>query len=127
MKVFGMDCILDGELLSPSVSGLKEHIYVVWDIPVYRGKDLTKEMYATRLAILARYWSDFKSTGRIRIRHNLHAIGLYTLDQIDGMIKLCDGKFLEGIVAKDLTSTLEWSRIKQVDTTSQLKWRAKSS
>jgi len=119
MKIFGLDCIFDGELCK--IKGKLN--FIIWDVPVWRGKDLTQEMYATRLAILSKYWSDFKETGRIRVRHNVWIAGIYTLSQLDSLILHCDKKLIEGVVAKDLRSTMAWSRVGQMECTRMLKYR----
>lgn len=122
-KVFGMDSVLDGELMLPSKESGKAPWFVIWDIPVHQGRDLTQQMYITRLAILAKYWTDFKEMGRIRVYDNLWIAQQSTLASLDGMLQQCDGKLLEGVVAKNLANNLSWSRVGQVETIHQLKFR----
>jgi hypothetical protein len=122
-KTFGPDCVLDGELMLPLKESGQPPWYVIWDIPVFQGRDLSQERYLTRLAILAKYWTDFRELGRIRLAHNLWIAELASLASLDGMLRACDGKVFEGVVAKNLAHHLNWSRIGQLECTNQLKFR----
>ncbi len=121
--VFGFDTILDGELMLPLKASGEPPWYVVWDIPVHKGRDLTNEMYVTRLAILNAYRTDFKEVGRVRIKHNLWISELMNIKSLDAMLQSSDGKKLEGVVAKNMSHNMAWSRLGQLETTSQLKFR----
>jgi len=122
-RIFGLNCLIDGELLLPGVSGVKKPEFVIYDLPVHCGLDLTGVNYAARLAILSKYWTDFRDEFRIRVAHNIFITGLHTLDQLEVMVQRSGTKLIEGVVAKNLADTLSWSRISSVESTSQLKWR----
>ena len=122
-RIFGMDSTLDGELMLPLKASGQPPWFVIWDIPVHQGRDLTQVSYLARLAVLAKHWTDFREPGRIRVAHNLWIAEVGEMKMLDAMLQRCDGKLIEGVVAKNISHHLNWSRIAQLDCTSQVKFR----
>lgn len=125
-KVFGLDCVLDGELVGPAQGGPASGYWlVVWDIPVRHGVDLTRRPYSERLAILDGYKTSFNAAGRSRVRHNIWIAETYPFQDLHTarVARLAEPLLVEGIVAKRLSSGLHWSRTKQIETHDVFKYR----
>lgn len=122
-RIFGFDTILDGELVLPTKASGLAPWYVIWDMPVYKGRDLLQEMYITRLALLNKYHTDFKEFGRVRLAHNIWMAEIMSIASLDAALQRCDGKLIEGVVGKNLSSSLNWSRVGQLDCSNQVKFR----
>jgi ATP-dependent DNA ligase len=123
-QIFGLDCILDGELIGPVQGDKKEdYTFVIWDIPVLNGKDLTREPYQTRLAHLDKYKTDFKELGRNRVNAKIWIAETYTFLHLNAVMAQMHEKAHEGLVAKNLEHHLDWSRVSQLECRGQVKYR----
>lgn len=126
--IFGMDTMLDGELIGPPQGWDKtKYQLILWDIPVFRGRDLTKNLYHERLKILDNFKTDFVEPWRHRIHHNVWIMKSFQLQDLDWMLDFAknNSEIIEGIVAKARTHNLSWSRLSQQDCPSQIKFRLK--
>ena len=122
-QLFGLDCIIDGELVGPAQTGnKKDYFFVVWDIPVLNGVDQTKLTYQDRF--LSRpFKTGEEQMGRLRLSNKIWLAKSYSMLHLNAVVSQLSGKMHEGVVAKDPNKTLDWSRLSQLECRSQLKWR----
>lgn len=133
-KVFPNKTLLDGELVGIRQAKELSDTIVIWDAPIYDGVSLKNNSYIER-------WNVLNSLVCKKQQVTKKSYGCSFIAEFDGMklflshnfpinlakaiIQKLDAHFDEGIVFKNPDSKLEWSKIKTVTTTNQLKYKIK--